>query len=153
MKRKAHAVAGVLVFLCIAGFWSSTVVAELFLGVDAIVTVKRTILNAMWLFIPLIASTGASGFALARRRAHPLLGSKQRRMPFIAANGLLILLPAAIFLAARAEAGVFDLWFYAVQSAELAAGAVNLLLVGLNIRDGLRLRSQRCGTRTVSAGG
>lgn len=38
-----------------------------------------------------------------------------------------------------AYAGVFDTKFYLVQAAELLAGAINLTLMGLNMRDGLRL--------------
>jgi hypothetical protein len=68
-------------------------------------------------------------------------------MPFIAANGLLILVPAAVFLALRAQAGLLDGVFYGVQAVELAAGAANLTLIGLNIRDGLRLGRLRRGAR------
>jgi hypothetical protein len=60
-------------------------------------------------------------------------------MPFIAANGLLVLLPCAILLDRRAGAGGFDAVFYAVQGIELLAGAANLALMTLNVRDGLRL--------------
>jgi hypothetical protein len=60
-------------------------------------------------------------------------------MPFIAANGLLVLVPCAIVLNRWAAAGSFDTAFYAVQAIELLAGALNLALMGLNARDGLRL--------------
>ena len=60
-------------------------------------------------------------------------------MPFIAGNGLLILIPAALFLASKARAGEFDTWFYVVQALELLAGATNITLLGLNMRDGLKL--------------
>ena len=60
-------------------------------------------------------------------------------MPFIAANGVLILIPCALYLAALASRGEFGGGFYAVQALELAAGAVNLTLMSLNIRDGVRL--------------
>ncbi len=66
-----------------------------------------------------------------------------KRMPFIAANGLLILLPAAIFLAQWASAGLFDSRFYLVQSIELFAGAFNLILMSLNIRDGLKMSASQ----------
>jgi hypothetical protein len=65
---------------------------------------------------------------------------KLRRMPFIAANGLLVLVPSALYLAAAARSGSFGTAFIAVQAIELAAGAVNITLLGLNLRDGLRLR-------------
>jgi hypothetical protein len=60
-------------------------------------------------------------------------------MPIIALNGLLVLVPAAVFLAGRASAGRFDAIFYVVQAIELIAGAANLMLIGLNMRDGSRL--------------
>ena len=74
-------------------------------------------------------------------------------MPVIALNGILILVPSAFFLAARAGAGQFDTAFYAVQAVELLAGAVNIALMSLNMRDGFAMTRQaaerqvrgRCG--------
>ena len=63
-------------------------------------------------------------------------------MPFIAANGLLVLIPSALFLALKARTGQFDLSFYLVQALELAAGATNLTLLGLNMRDGLKMKGR-----------
>lgn len=60
-------------------------------------------------------------------------------MPIIALNGLLFLVPAAWFLAGKAAAGEFNNPFYTVQVIELIAGAANLTMMGLNIRDGLRM--------------
>jgi len=60
-------------------------------------------------------------------------------MPVIAANGLIVLVPAAWFLAGKSAAGEFDSTFYIVQAVELLAGAANLTMMGLNIRDGLRM--------------
>ena len=57
----------------------------------------------------------------------------------IAANGVVVLIPAALYLASKAQAGQFDTSFYIVQVIELIAGAVNITLLGLNMRDGLRL--------------
>lgn len=143
MLRKAHALAGRLAFLCMAAFWLSTVVAELFLGHDAIVGIKTAIPYAFIAFLPCMALAGATGFRLGGKSALPALVTKRRRMPFIGANGVLILIPAALFLAFKARAGEFDAWFYGVQTVELLAGAVNLALMGLNIRDGRALRKRR----------
>ncbi len=60
-------------------------------------------------------------------------------MPIIAANGILILIPSALFLASKADAREFDTAFYAVQTLELVAGAANIALLGLNMRDGLKM--------------
>jgi hypothetical protein len=69
-------------------------------------------------------------------------------MPFIAGNGLLILIPAALFLDRLASRGEFGALFYAVQTLELIAGAVNLTLMSLNARDGLRLTGRLMSTET-----
>ena len=64
-------------------------------------------------------------------------------MPFIAANGVLILLPCAFFLNSRAAAGQFDSVFYIVQSIELIAGAANLTLLGLSMKNGFSIRKPK----------
>jgi hypothetical protein len=71
-----------------------------------------------------------------------VLGAKIKRMPLIAANGLVVLIPAALFLAFKARAAEFDTVFYAVQALELVAGAANITLLGLNLRDGLRMKGR-----------
>jgi hypothetical protein len=60
-------------------------------------------------------------------------------MPFIALNGLLVLVPCAVFLQLRAAQGDFGAAFAVVQGIELLAGAANLVLMSLNLRDGLAL--------------
>lgn len=139
MKSKLHGIFGAIALLCIATFWISTIVSELFLDEAAVVTVKNAVLTGMWLLIPAMAATGGSGFALARGRGGRLVGVKGRRMEVVAANGLLVLLPSAFVLASWANAGRFDGAFHALQGVELLAGAVNIALLALNMRDGLRL--------------
>jgi hypothetical protein len=60
-------------------------------------------------------------------------------MAVIAANGLLVMIPAALFLNSKAAAGEFDALFYAVQVVELVIGVVQLALMGMNFRDGIKL--------------
>lgn len=139
MKRNIHVVAGVLAFLFIATFWTSTVVSELFLDHSAVTSVKVAITYAFIAFVPCMAITGATGFAMGGKSTAPILVAKRRRMPIIGANGLLVLIPAAIFLSIKAQAGEFDTVFYTVQVLELLAGATNLFLMGLNIRDGQKM--------------
>ena len=91
----------------------------------------------------MLAATGASGVALARGALGGGIGVKRKRMPIIAANGLLVLVPSAFFLAAKARAGEFGLDFALVQTLELIAGAVNLRLLWLNLRDGRRMTAVR----------
>ncbi|MFP3758595.1 hypothetical protein SB751_32450, partial [Cupriavidus sp. SIMBA_020] len=62
-----------------------------------------------------------------------LVDAKIRRTQLIAANGILVLMPAAFFLATKAKGGEFDAVFYSVQALELFAGAANIALLGLNM--------------------
>lgn len=89
--------------------------------------------------IPALAVTGASGFQLGRKYRGKRIEAKKKRTFAAAANGVLVLVPSAVFLAAKANDGSFDATFYAVQVLELMAGAANLTLLGLNIRDGFAL--------------
>ena len=146
MKSKIHATAGLIGFLAIVTFWSSTAISELFGSKEMVVAVKTMILNGMWILIPAMVIVGASGMVMGKRRRDAPAVAKKRRMPVIALNGLLILLPAAFYLQSKAVAGELDVQFYLVQSLELVAGAVNLTLMGLNIRDGLTMTG-RLGRR------
>jgi hypothetical protein len=49
-----------------------------------------------------------------------LIATKLRRMPLIATNGLLVLIPSALFLASKARAAEFDGVFHSMQALELA---------------------------------
>ena len=139
MAARVHVVAGSIALLLIAAFWSVTVLCELFWSPAAVAAVKRAILYGVAFLIPALMVAGGSGFALSKGRGGKLIDGKKARMRVMALNGLLVLAPSAIFLARRAAAGHFDAAFYAVQTVELAAGAVQLTLLALNLRDGLRL--------------
>jgi hypothetical protein len=140
MKRWVHLIAGLLATLTIGTFFVSTVLAEIFGPPYLVTQVKSLIVSpGLWILVPAIAATGGTGFALSRSRHAPLVTAKKKRMPFIAGNGLLILIPCAIFLDLWASEGIFDSRFYLVQALELVAGGTNLVLMGLNMRDGLRL--------------
>lgn len=126
--------------LLIATFWISTLVSELFLDRVAVVMIKHCIaMYGLAFLVVLQLMTSGSGFALGKGRRGRLLEEKKKRMPIIGANGVLIMIPAAIFLNAKASAGEFDAWFYAIQTVELAVGLVQLTLMGRNFRAGLSL--------------
>jgi ferredoxin-NADP reductase len=98
------------------------------------------------LLVPALALTAASGAALAKGQQRGLVGAKAKRMPFITANGLLVILPSALFLAFKAHAGEIDKTFYAVQALELVGGATNLGLLGLSMRDGIAATAWKRGS-------
>lgn len=140
MKQQVHRIAATTAFLCISTFFLSSLAVELFASEPAITMVKHLIvLPGLFIMVPAIAITGATGFALSKNKTAGLLGKKKKRMPFIAVNGLFILLPAAIVLDQWAAAGQFDNNFYLLQGLELIAGAINITLMSLNIRDGRKL--------------
>ncbi|TDF41380.1 hypothetical protein EYS14_00520 [Alteromonadaceae bacterium M269] len=140
MKRKIHAIGAIITMLCIASFFTSTLIVELFGSKESVLTIKSLVVNpGLFILIPAIAAAGITGFILAKNRKGTLVTNKKKRMPIIAANGLLVLTPCAIFLNQWAESGTFDTRFYLVQSLELLAGAVNLVLMRINLKDGLRM--------------
>jgi|SRR5271166_4437691 len=140
MLKIIHPVAGALALLTITTFWLSTVFAELFGSHAVVAAVKTTIPWGFLVLIPALAVAGGSGLKLSRGDRSGLIGAKFKRMPFIALNGILILIPSALYLASKARAGEFGGGFYAVQALELVAGATNIALLGLNMRDGLKLK-------------
>lgn len=139
MIRIIHPLAGMIAMLTIAIFWFSTITAELFGTHTTITLFKSMIPYGFFVLIPALIIVGGSGINLAKGRRSGVIGKKLKRMPFIAANGILVLIPSALFLASKAKLGAFDTSFYIVQAIELIAGATNLFLLGLNMRDGLKL--------------
>ena len=149
-----HGALASVALLTIAIFLTATVAVELLGDPDQIARVKGSIAWGLLLLVPAMAGTAASGRALAGPSPRGLLRTKYRRMQVAAALGLLVLIPAALVLARWAAAGQFGAAFQAVQTVELIAGATNLGLLGLNFRDGLRLRAARHRTvqrQTTSA--
>lgn len=140
---KLHAVAGTVALATILVFWLSTVVSEAVGSTATVVAVKTLIPWGFLILIPAIATTGGSGFRLARGRTGGKIDAKRKRMIAVAANGILILLPSAFFLAARAASDTFDTAFYIVQAIELVVGAANITLLGLNMRDGFAMTRRR----------
>jgi hypothetical protein len=103
MTAKVHAAAGTIALLTICTFWLSTVAVELVGTPGRIAAVKTAILYGMALLIPAMVAAGASGAALGRGMKLPQVAAKARRMKLIAANGVILLLPSAVFLALRAR--------------------------------------------------
>lgn len=143
MKRTIHIIAGSIALLTISIFWTSTILSEVFGSHDTITIVRTSVLWCMLILIPAMATAGATGNILGKGWRLPEVVRKTKRMKIIAANGILILLPSAIFLAMRSQAGQFDTVFYAIQGVELIAGATNITLLSLNMKDGMALRTRR----------
>lgn len=151
MLKRLHPIAGMIAFLTILTFWLSTAISELFGSAETIATVKLAIPWGFLILVPALAITGVSGLRIAGTSSDPRVTRKKLRMPIIAGNGLLILIPAALYLATLASRGEFGGLFYAIQTIELVAGAVNLMLMSLNIRDGFRLTGRLRSATTIAA--
>ena len=151
MTKLVHRFAGIIALLTIATFWLSTVFAELFASDATVRAVKMAVPWGFFFLVPALAAAGASGFAAAKGKRGRVIDKKIRRMPFIAGNGLLVLIPSAFFLSSKASAAEFDATFYVVQVIELIAGATNIMLLGLNMRDGFKLTGRFRSKKSVKA--
>jgi hypothetical protein len=141
--RILHTAASSLGLLLVAAFLTATVAAELSGDPALLARVKAGIVAALWVLVPAMAVAGATGQRLAGRSTAPIVSGKARRMRFVAANAVLVLVPCALVLDRLAGAGQVDGRFMLVQAVELVAGGANLTLLGLNMRDGLRMRARR----------
>ncbi|WEX07909.1 hypothetical protein [Chelativorans sp. AA-79] len=140
---RVHAAAGMFAFALISTFLAASACAETSADPVLIAAVKRAIAWALLLLVPALIATGGSGFAMVGGRPAGLAAVKFRRMRIVAGNGLLVLVPAALYLAWKAGQGAFDTGFVVVQAIEFVAGGTNLLFMGLNIRDGLAMTRRR----------
>lgn len=149
IPKRAHLVAGVIGTLCIASFFVSTVLVELLGSHETVAWLKSlVVMPGLFVLVPAIAITGGSSLFPSKSRRGRLVDAKKKRMPVIAANGLIVLVPCARLLNRWSAAGSFDTSFYVVQPIELLAGAANLSLMAMNIRDGLKMKGRR---RSASA--
>ncbi len=143
MKHIIHALAGTTAMTLILTFWTATLISEAALDAASVAFVKKFIVYGLFVLVPCLAITGGSGIALSQPNAKGLVGKKKKRMAFAALNGLLLMIPAGLFLNYKAGQREFDKIFYAVQIIELCVGIAQLSFLGLNFRDGLRMRRAR----------
>jgi hypothetical protein len=139
LKTRVHTVAGILGLTLITTFFVASIVAELFGDHDTIASTKTLILYGIGVLIPSMIITGGSGRVLMGRRRGPRVLVKQKRMMAIAAIGLGVLTPCAVVLQQLSAGGNFGATFVALQAVELLGGAVNIVLMSLNLRDGMLL--------------
>lgn len=143
LLRKAHVGSSITATLCILLFWVSTVIVELAGSPADIALVKKLIVFALIILIPSIITTAFTGNRLARNSKHKIVKRKQIRMKFIGANGVLVLVPCAIALFIMSQDLTLSVSFYGIQAVELVAGGTNLILMSLNIRDGIKLSRRK----------
>lgn len=146
MLPKLHAAFGAAALLIIATFWTATVTTIVIGDKYLISMVKTGIAWGLLALIPMLILTGVSGSRLGQNMRGALIGAKQKRMKLIAFNGIVFLVPSALILLPLAMQGQGGPLYWAIQTLELLAGAANITLLGLNMRDGLRLTRRRALT-------
>lgn len=139
--KKLHAISSIIALITIAVFMISTILTEIFGSHSSIATLKHLIvLPGLVILIPAVAATGATGFKIAKGRKGQIIKRKRKRMPIIALIGLFVMVPSAILLNIWASDGLVGTTkFWMVQLIELLGGSINLTLLGMSMRDGLRL--------------
>jgi hypothetical protein len=142
--------AGAVALLTMLIFWARTVAVELAGDREDIVAVKHAIMWGLLVLVPALAATGGTGFLRAGRSRNARIMAKKRRMQIVAPIGVLVLVPCVLYLGTTSSAAGLGTYFYPVQGIELVAGAVNISLMSLNARDGLRVTG-RIGARRVHA--
>lgn len=136
-KSVFHGILGTFGTLTIASFLGSTLVAELFLPNSAVISVKYGIAHyGIYCLVAFMALTGISGNGLAKGYKGGLVGTKRKRMVVIALNGVLIMIPSALFLSHKASSGALDIYFYSVQVLETVVGSLQLFLMYKNFSEG-----------------
>jgi hypothetical protein len=134
-----HRLAGVAAFATIVFFMVRTALAEASGDLAEVAAAKATIVVLLPLLIVAAIAAGVTGRRLAAGRPAGHTAGKLLRMKLIGANGLLVLVPAALFLDHAAGLAEIDVGFAVVQAIEFIAGAANIVLFAMQTRDGLRL--------------
>lgn len=146
MKRSRiiclHVIAALTAWGLILSFFTLTIISKLSGHEHFVVLVKDYTVHALWCLVPALVVTARTGMKLGASATHPLILQKKARMPLIALNGILVLVPASLYLYSKAILGDFGTGYQVVQLIELMAGAVNFTLLTLNLRDGLNLRQK-----------
>jgi hypothetical protein len=143
LKKFVHGFAGALAILIIFIFITATLYVEVFGNADMILQVKRKIaLPGIEILVIFMLMAGGTGRSLAKTCKGRIASIKLKRMRIVAFNGIFILIPCAFILSRWAEGDPYTGRFYGVQTIELLAGSVNLAMLILNMRDGIRLRSR-----------
>ena len=139
MLTRVHRLVALLDLLLVTTFFLATLTAEIVGDPAAVVAVKTMVLIGVCILVPCMALTGVTGRLRARNRRNQLVKAKSRRTAVIAAIGLLVLTPCAVALQRMSSAGDFGAAFRVIQAVELAGGAMNIILMSLNVRTGMIL--------------
>jgi hypothetical protein len=149
-----HRLSALFALLLLTSFWTATFVSEIFLDVGAVVQVKRGIALGLLALVPCMAALHFTGKHITRAQNSPLIARKRRLLRVMGANAALVLVPSALTLWWLSRDGTLEPSFYVVQALELVAGIVNVTLLLVNVRAGLKLagRLRRRAQNSLSTG-
>lgn len=140
MELIIHRATAIIAICAVSLFIGSTVIAEITGNLEIIIQVKQLIvMPGLLVLVPAVIGAGISGAKLAKNNQGNIVKRKRKRMPWIAINGVGLLIPCALILSNLAVKGELTAWFYGIQAVELVAGGVNLTLMVLNLMDGKKL--------------
>jgi hypothetical protein len=140
MNRLAHKISTTFGVILVFLFLISTVISEVFGSLETITTVKRFIMYGVLVLIPIILVATVSGQSLAGTNNHLIILKKKKRMTWIGLNTIIVLIPSAIALYFLSSAENWGIWYVTIQVLEITSGITSVILMGLNIRDGIKLR-------------
>ncbi|WP_353433015.1 hypothetical protein [Polynucleobacter sp. MWH-UH23A] len=143
MKTMLHASAGIFAIFCLLAFLSAILVSEIYYAPQDVIAVQKTILQAMWAYIPLILFAGAIGYELGNERKGNIVQAKKRRMTAICLISIFLLFPSVFVLATQSADDIRNTVFYGLEAFELVLMAFVVILLALNARDGSRLTADR----------
>lgn len=132
---KIHKILGILALLVISSFFLSSFYGEINGNHSIILSIKTFIVFTIPIMLVLMPTCAIIGKKIAGKSKSPIIKSKNKRVKFIALNGI-ILITLAIVLYQRAVNGKIDDTFLTIQIVEFIFGFTNIVMLGLMIRDG-----------------
>ena len=132
---KIHKVAGITALFVISSFFLSSVYGEIIGKHELILAIKTYIVYTIPIMLILMPVCAITGKKMAGKSKSPVVKSKNKRVKFIAINGI-ILITLALVLYKRAVNGEIDITFLTIQVVEFNFGLTNIIMLGLMIRDG-----------------
>lgn len=143
MKTLLHASAGVCALIMLLAYFVGTTITVLLYTPQDMILVEQTILQSMWVYIPLILIAGAIGLLLGNKRKGLIVEAKKRRMFLVVVFSLFGLLPNCYLLANNLLKDEQVIVLFVLQAIEFAVEIISITLLILNLRDGIRLTANR----------
>ena len=139
MKTLLHASAGMFSMLFLFVSFVVTIVAAFFYLPQDIIASQQAILQAIWVYFFFLLTAASIGLWLSKGRKERIVVVKKRRMLIILILSVFGLLPSVYLLASQSIGWEGGIIFFSIQAFELTVSAMLMMLLGLNVLDGLKL--------------